>query len=488
MKYVIKSVPSNDTQALENLLNEMSAAGWDLYSMHEVEAAEEDNFQYNCIFVTDASSKETAEDEEIVNINTFKSQMEKMLSSSFSPYESCKEIQEKIAEQRKKIARIKTQLEAQSETPVSKNRKHLNDEISNGLKELENLRQNFLKIISPESMYSRVKQNKLSVSFSEEILDLVNPDLNAPLIAETVKIRQNIADKLGYVIPKIIFEDDENLLPYEFSIKIRGNEIFRGFAYPNCSMFYADEIQIDKKIKDSIQDIDKLSGKKIIWIEAKKTKNFWQNGLNASQYISKIIEKLAITYIDELFDYADVNKYMEIVSDKNMFLIENIIPDFVSVSELRYILVNLLREKVSIKDIIYVFEKLNDYAEDSSKEDILDKLRLCFSRTICKNISNDEGLISAFELSEKTYKALFAHINSDDDIVRIDGKKIEKITNSLVKKAKQNNIDTDSITVFAPLEARHMLFIILSQILPNVSVAAKEEITNDYTIEIIDEI
>ena len=50
MRYSIKSVPGNDSTALENLLNEMSEAGWDLYSMHEVED-DDDGFNYNCIFV-----------------------------------------------------------------------------------------------------------------------------------------------------------------------------------------------------------------------------------------------------------------------------------------------------------------------------------------------------------------------------------------------------------------------------------------------------
>ena len=48
MQYVIKSVPTDDKQALENLLNTMSDEGWDLYTMHEIEG--EDSIDFNCIF------------------------------------------------------------------------------------------------------------------------------------------------------------------------------------------------------------------------------------------------------------------------------------------------------------------------------------------------------------------------------------------------------------------------------------------------------
>lgn len=486
MKYIIKSVPSDNTQALENLLNEMSQAGWDLYSMHEVEA-EDEGYQYNCIFAADDSSEVEGEEEDVVNIKTFKSQMEKMLSSTQSPYESCKEIQDKIKEQRKKVAKIKTQLEAQSEAPISKNRQQLNDQISQGLKELEELRQKLIKIISPEAMYSKVRQEKLSIHLSEEALDLVNPDNGGALIAETVKVRQKLADELGYVVPKIIFEDDDKLSAYEFSIKVRGIEVINSYAYPHYLMFFEDDLKLDKKQKEAIYAVDEVTGKKIVWIDDKKTKGYWQNGLNAAEFVARLLEFVVIKHIDELLDYADINQYMEIVSKKNMFLIENVIPDFISVAELRYLLVNLLREEVSIKDIIYIFEKINDFSDEQSKEDLLDKIRLSQSRQISKKVS-EEGVIQVFELSDKTYKALFAKISADEGIVRIEGSKVEKIANNILKKAKQNEVELNNLKVLAPMEIRHMFFMIMSQFMPNIKVLAKEEIANDYTIEILDEI
>lgn len=484
-RYVIKSVSSENTNALESLLNEMAQGGWDLYSMHEVET--DDGFQYNCIFTTDVK-EENIEEEEVVNITNFRSQMEKMLSPNLSPYDSCKDIQDKIKEQRKKIAKIKSQLEAQSETPVSKNRQSLNDEMSKGLKVLDDLRQSLLKSISPESMYSRIGQEKLSIHLSEEALDLVNPDLGAPLIAQTVKTRQKITDELGYVIPKITFEDDVKLSAFEFSIKIRGVEAVNSFVYPNHLMFFKDALNLDKKQKGIIHSVDEITGQKVVWIDEKKTKSFWQNGLSASEYVGRLLEYAVIKYIDELLDYSDINHYMEIVGDKNMFLIENIVPDFVSVAELKYILASLLREGISIKDIVYIFEKINDFSDEASKEDLYDKLRLSLSRYISEKVSDDFGVIHALEMSEATYKKIFSKLKSDEAVVRIEGSKIEKITKSILQKSKKLNVDLDNLVILTPLEIRHLTFIILSQFISNIKVIAREEVSNDYTIEVLDEL
>ena len=486
LQYVIKSVSSDNTKALEDLLNEMSQAGWDLYSMHEVEA--DDGFQYNCIFVSENDIVNEFIEEDVVNISAFKSQMEKMLSSQLSPYETCKELQAKIKEQRKKINKIKTQLEAQSETPAAKNRKNLNEDMSTGLKELDALRQNLIKTISPDAMYSRIKQDKLAIHMSEEILDLVNPDMEANLISETVNVRQKLAENLGYVIPKITFEDDDKLTPYEFRILIRGIEAYSSLAYPNYLMFFEEELKLDKKQKDAIYSIDEITGNKIIWIEEKKTKGFWQKGLTSSEFIARLLEHTAIKYIGELLDYSDINKYMEIVSEDNMFLIENIFPDFISIAELRYLLTSLLREEISIKDIVYIFEKINDFSDEASKEELLDKVRLSLSRYISKKVANEDGVIQALALSEKTYKSLFGGLDSGENVVKVEGTKIKKVAASLLKKAKENDLDLNNLIIFTPMEVRHMTFIMLSQFISNIKVIAKEEITNEYVIEIIDEL
>lgn len=488
MEYVIKSVPSDNTKALEDLLNDMSEQGWDLYSMHEVEA-EDEGYQYNCIFAKEKESEKQPQEEDVVNIKNFKTQMEKMLSSTLSPYESCKDIQEKIKQHRQKITKIKTQLEeSDSEAISSKRRNDLNEEMSKGLKALDELKQNLIKTISPESMYSKIRQDKLSIHLSEEALDIVNPDLGAQLISETVKTREKLALELGYVLPKIIFEDDDNLNPFEFSIKIRGMDVVTSFVYPNHLMFFEEDLHISKKIKDAIYSVDEITGRKILWIEETKTKDFWQNGFTASEFVARLLEFTVIKNIEELFDYSDVNQYVEIVGEQNLFLIENIVPDFVSVAELRYILANLLKEEVSIKDIVYIFEKINDFAEESAKDDLLDKIRLSLSRYISKKVANESGTILALDLSEKTYKSLFSKVKSEDNIIRIEGAKIEKIAKTILKTVKTNDLTIENLVILAPIEIRHMLFVVLSQFISSIKVIAREEVATDYTVEIIGEV
>lgn len=485
LQYIIKTVPADTTEPLENLLNEMSADGWELYSMHEVEA--DDGFNFNCIFVKDANIASHSAYDEVMNISAFKSQMEKMLSQKLTPYEITKDIQSKIKEQKKKVQKYKNQLE--NATAGSSERKTLNNKMSAGYKELENLQHSLVKAISPDEMFNYISSEKFSIHLNEEIVEFVSPDADNEndLLSETVKVRQQLTDELGYVIPKIMFKDDELLAPFEFSINIRELSVFNSFVYPNYLMYFQDDINIKKK-KNMYTGMDSITGRKIIWIPKEETKDFWQKGITPSEYIGRALEYVSIKYVEELLDYDTVNRYMDLVTEKNPFLVENIIGDFISVSELRYLMVSLIRERVSIKDIVYFFEKINDFSDEPTKEDLLDKIRLSMARLICNKYLSDEDTIQGIEFADKTMLNMFRAQQEDneDNIVRLEASKIEKVVDKIEKTA--NKLNLDNIILIVPMEVRHMIFMIFSQYLNNLTVLAREEVTNYYNYETIAEI
>ena len=151
---------------------------------------------------------------------------------------------------------------------------------------------------------------------------------------------------------------------------------------------------------------------------------------------------------------------------------------------LKYLLTCLIRERVSIKNIIYLFEKINDYANEPTKEDLLDKVRLAFSKLIIKDLAKD-GEIKVIEFSEDTLDKVDAFFNSEDDgnIIRIDANDVQEIANRINKIAKSKKLDTPILAV--PVDLRHMCFIILSEFVPNIRVLALEELVSDCDIKFI---
>lgn len=474
-QYSIRTCPSNEPEYLESLLNSMADEGWELYSMHEVDTDE--GYQYNCIFLRDALCEEI--DDDSSEFLGFKSKMERIMNPVVEPLDMCIDIQKKIKDKRLKINQIKSLLDSTAED----SRADLNAEISKTISELNELKQKLLQVLSPDIMENKLGEAKLSISLSEELLDIVNPDSEVNLISQIVSVRQHLTETLGYILPKVKFNNDDTLQANEFSINVRGIPAINAAAYPGFNMYFRDELNISKLPKNTIKDVDYITGKQIVWIEQEKTKDFWAEGLNAREFVGRLLEYITIKHIDELLDYSDVNRYIEIVGTQNLYLIENIIPDFVSIAELKYILANLIKEKVSIKDILYIFEKINDFADEPSKEDLLGRIRISLARQISKSIANKNGIILAFELSPSS-KGYLEKQTQSEDIIKIDSSRLEKIVSNIQKGIKKYMSDSKEVILICPFSFRHVFFMVMSQYIPNIRVIAKEEIISDYPLEI----
>lgn len=478
MKYCIKTCSSEDTAQLENLLNEMSAQGWEIYTMHEVEC--DNGFVFNCIFARDEEILDENEDD-FDDVFGYKTQMQKMISVQNEPFELCVEIQRKIKDKRNRINKIISLIDETSESQ----RQKLNTEMSVCMEELSVLRKELQKVISPEIVADKIGEDKICIRLSEENIELVNPDLEANLVAQTVKIRQKLAEELGYIIPKIRFENDETLQANEFQIDVRGVSAFKGHVYPGCIMFFKEDLNTTKGFKDAIKDKDYISSKPIVWLPQEKTKSFWVSGYTASEAVARMLEYVCVKYVEDIFDYNDMNRYIEIIGENNLYLIENIIPDFVSIAELKFILTNLIKERVSVKDIIYIFEKINDFADEETKEDLLSKVRFALGRQISKSAANSDNLIQAFELSESSYKYLNAKVKGKGEIIRIDNSKIKTIAQNIYKAVDKSDSDFENAILIVPMEIRQITAFVLSQVMTDIRVIAREEITPEFEIEIL---
>jgi len=201
MQYLIKSAPLDDRQALEDLLNDMSDAGWDLYGMHEVE--KKGGIFFDCIFMRPKPEEKTQDFDDMVKIKSFKNTMEKMFSSSLSPYATCKDLQTKIKEQKELIAKIKYQLENDAFT--IKDKELLNKQLSDEISRLDTLKMTLVREISPDNMYSELSQDRLVINLSEELIETVIQDSDENLLAQTVKVRQNLVDDLGTLYQTLYF-------------------------------------------------------------------------------------------------------------------------------------------------------------------------------------------------------------------------------------------------------------------------------------------
>ena len=226
-------------------------------------------------------------------------------------------------------------------------------------------------------------------------------------------------------------------------------------------------------------------------------------GLNSGAYISEMM-RAGILSVDSgqmeggramgLIFGATMKKIVSPQAIKNIpptmgnefiaLIKETSVVSFITVADLKYLLTCLIRERVSIKNIVYLFEKINDYANEPTKEDLLDKVRLAFSKLIIKDLAKN-GEVKVIEFSDETLEKVDGFFDSEDgeNIIRIDACDVQEIANKINKIAKNKKLDIPILAV--PMDIRHMCFVILSEFVPNLRVLACEELVSDYNIKFI---
>src|SRR5574344_1457601 len=371
----------------------------------------------------------------------------------------------------------------------------INADVQSQLGQLESVRQNMQDLVNPNKMYERLGVDVLSLQVGVNLLVIADPDQDGQLLAKIAALRQRVTDELGYIIPNIRIMDSSALEEEEYLISIRGNTVATGFVYPKKFMVIADQWDAIRKTvpEDAIIGVDPTYQTQAYWIseeDAKKTKEV--TAVNATDVIITHLQESVRRYVDDIMTKTDVLKLMELVRSQDPTLVNDLVPTIISTSDLRKIFVNLIREKVSIKDILFIFERLCDYARFSKEPDILsERLRAALGRQICLANVQEDNVLYALTLSPEWEKTL------DDSCQRTElgtmfllnpmqvQELIENTANTLMRA--HQSIGRQPVILCSP-RIRLPLYQLLERHIPTIVVISYSELITDIKVEAVDTI
>jgi len=371
----------------------------------------------------------------------------------------------------------------------------VNQDVQAQLGQLENVKQNMQDLVNPNKMYERLGVDVLSLQVGAGLLPIADPDQEGQLLAKIAALRQRVTDELGYIIPNIRIMDSSALDANEYLISIRGNKVANGFVYPGKLMIIADQWDSTGKPTpaDCIVNQDPTYQAQAYWVDPGKIDP--ADHLTAVDSVDVIVTHLqecVRKYVDEVMTKTDVLKLMELVKSQDPTLVNDLIPTIISTSDLRKIFVNLIREKVSIKDIIFIFERLCDYARFSKEPDILsERIRAALGRQICLSNCTEDRTLYALTLSSEWEKTL------DDSCQRTElgtmfllnpmqVQELIETTASTLMRAHQN-VGRQPVILCSP-RIRLPLYQLLERHIPTIVVISYSELITDIRVEAVDSI
>ena len=371
----------------------------------------------------------------------------------------------------------------------------VNADVQSQLGQLESVRQNMQDLVNPNRMYERLGVDVLSLQVGAGLLVIADPDQEGQLLAKIAALRQRVTDELGYILPNIRIMDSSALEANEYLIAIRGNTVATGFVYPGKYMVIADQWDsVRTEVPDdAIVGVDPTYQTQAYWVseeDAKSTKAI--TAVDATDVVITHLQEITRKHVDDIMTKTDVLKLMELVRSQDPTLVNDLVPTIISTSVLRKIFVNLIREKVSIKDIIFIFERLCDYARFSKEPDILsERLRAALGRQICLGNVQEDKVLYALTLSPEWEKVL------DDSCQRTElgtmfllnpmqVQELIETTAATLMNAHQN-IGKQPVILCSP-RIRLPLFQLLERHIPTIVVISYSELITDIKVEAVDTI
>jgi len=371
----------------------------------------------------------------------------------------------------------------------------INQDVQSQLGQLDNVKQSMQDLVNPNRMYERLGVDILGLQVGLGLLKIADPEQDGDLLAKIAALRQRVTDELGYILPNIRIMDSTALGEKEYMISIRGNNVATGYVEPDRVMIIAEQWDSTGHPvpQDVITGLDPTYQAQAYWVKPKDAEGIdGVTGVTATDVIVTHLQESVRKYVDEVMTKTDILKLMELVKSQDPTLVNDLVPTIISTSDLRKIFVNLIRERVSIKDIIFIFERLCDYARFSKEPDILsERLRAALGRPICLQNATDDGILYTLTLSSEWEKSL------DDSCQRtelgtmfmlnpLQVQELIETTASTLMRAHQI-IGQQPVVLCSP-RIRLPLYQLLERHIPTIVVISYSELITDIKVEAIDTI
>jgi flagellar biosynthesis protein FlhA len=331
---------------------------------------------------------------------------------------------------------------------------------------------------TPERATAFLRMDSLAIEIGYGLIGIVDVQQGGDFLNRIRSIRKQTAQELGIIVPPVNVSDNLKLGGREYAILLKGVEIARG------------ELMIDKLLAiDPGTATDKIDGAATkeptfglpaVWIPKDKRERAQllnYTVVDPPTVLATHLTEMIRNHAYELVGRQDVKALIDFVSETHPKLVEELVPKTLSVGEIQKVLQHLLREKVSIRDLVTIFETLADYgAQTKDPVTLTEMTRAALGRSITKSLVNDKGELPVITLSPEWETQLSAAVTRSDSgaYLAVDPKRFEQLVMAISTTCQK--LTTPNWTLLCSSGLRFHLRKLVERFIPNLTVISPNDI------------
>lgn len=352
--------------------------------------------------------------------------------------------------------------------------------------EQEELEEPLTEMRGPESVLPLLQVDPIEFEFGYSLIPLADANQGGDLLDRVIMIRRQIALELGFVVPVIRIRDNIQLRPNEYVIKIKGSKVAQGELL--LDHYLAMSSGVGDDTITGIETVEPAFGLPALWISEEQKDQALAAGytvVDPPSVVSTHLTEVIKRYAHELLGRQEVKTLIENVKETAPAVVEELIPDLLTIGEVQKVLCNLLREQVSIRNLTVILESLADHATHTKDTNLLTEyVRQSLARQITQQYVTDERLkvITAGASVEKRIADAIQR-TEQGTYLALDPESSQKIYEAVLEQVKRVQQSGVQPIVLTSPAIRMYLRQLLGRYLPDLPVLSYNELEPDIEVQ-----
>ncbi|MDR1871607.1 MAG: flagellar biosynthesis protein FlhA [Deltaproteobacteria bacterium] len=344
----------------------------------------------------------------------------------------------------------------------------------------------------PEKVEALLPLDVLELGVGYGLIPLVDEDQGGELLERIRSIRRQFALEAGFIVPPMHVRDNLQLRPGEYVIAIKGNEVAR------AEMLIGHQLAMNpgdaRKSMAGISTFEPAFGLPALWIPDERKDEAQHSGwtvVDLASVMATHLTEVIRRHADELLSRQDVQKLLDGVSQTNDKVVEELTPALLTLGQIQKVLQNLLKERVSIRDMPSILEDLADHAALTRDTDLLTEfVRQRLARSIIRNYVTAAGDLPIMTIGQDIEEALSRSINETERgaYLSIDPDTGQRIVTAISNALPNLTNDNLQPLVLCSPMVRRFLRKLTERFIDNLVIISHSELTSGARLRIVGEV
>jgi flagellar biosynthesis protein FlhA len=256
----------------------------------------------------------------------------------------------------------------------------------------------------------------LKIELGYGLITLADPKQGGDLLNRIQVIRQQLATKMGFIVPVIRIVDNMRLRPNEYRVKLREAVIASYELMPDH--FLAMNPGLAEEDIEGYPTEEPAFGLQAVWVSRDRRDRAERLGytiVEPTAVLATHLTELIMAHADELVTREDVQTLINHIKETSPTVVDELLPSLLTYGELQKILHALLRERVSVRNMETVLEVLSDYAPRTKDIEVLTEyVRHSLNREICSAYVDEENTLRVVTLSPQIEEEILKAVNAGE--------------------------------------------------------------------------